>query len=206
MKKRLLSALLSLCMMLTMVPAAFAASVPDCPGGDSCTHAAAIGDVHYDTLQEAFDAAQNDDTVALLRNVAITPQGGNEAYLEPQIVIANKDVIFDLQSYTLSFDSSVYSENLPYFPLFISVNTGATLRVIADEGGTITAECGNNGAYGIDILGGEVIVDSGTFYGAPTALQIETGTLTINGGTFDLASTNKEAVPSQAKYVINCIF
>ena len=52
--------------------AARAASTTDCLGGDTCTHAAAIGDTHYDTLQEAIDAVstnENNHVIEVLRNL-----------------------------------------------------------------------------------------------------------------------------------------
>ena len=58
MKKRTLSIILILCMMLTMLPVtALAASDTSCDGGESCKHEAAIGNTHYDTLSEAIEAA-----------------------------------------------------------------------------------------------------------------------------------------------------
>ena len=56
-----------------MIPvAASADSTTDCLGGDTCTHAAAIGDTHYDTLQEAIDAVstnENNHVIEVLRNL-----------------------------------------------------------------------------------------------------------------------------------------
>ena len=70
MKKRTLSIILILCMMLTMLPVtALAASDTSCDGGESCKHEAAIGNTHYDTLSEAIEAAQAGETVLLLKDV-----------------------------------------------------------------------------------------------------------------------------------------
>lgn len=70
MKKRLLSALLALCMMLTMMPTvAFAAEgeqsqpVPLAEGD-----VAQIGNDTYPTLKDAIDASENGDTITLLGN------------------------------------------------------------------------------------------------------------------------------------------
>ena len=65
--KKLLSILLALCMVVSLLPAtALAASATECPGGESCTHEAAIGTTHYDTLKEAMNAATIGSTVQLL--------------------------------------------------------------------------------------------------------------------------------------------
>lgn len=61
--------LLALCMVLTLTPVTvFAASSDTCPGGSTCAHAAAIGNVHYDTLQEAIDEAASGSEIVLLKN------------------------------------------------------------------------------------------------------------------------------------------
>ena len=73
MKRKLLATLLALCLIVGMIPvAASANSMTDCPGDDTCTHAAAIGDTHYDTLQEAIDAVsanENNHVIEVLRNL-----------------------------------------------------------------------------------------------------------------------------------------
>ena len=73
MKRKLLATLLALCLIVGMIPvAASANSMTDCPGGDTCTHTAAIGNTHYDTLQEAIDAVsanENNHVIEVLRNL-----------------------------------------------------------------------------------------------------------------------------------------
>ena len=73
MKRKLLATLLALCLIVGMIPvAASADSTTDCPGDDTCTHAAAIGNTHYDTLQEAIDAVsanENNHVIEVLRNL-----------------------------------------------------------------------------------------------------------------------------------------
>ena len=67
-KQKLLSLLLAAAMVLTLLPvAALAATVENCTD-ENCSHAAAIGTTHYDTLAEAITAAQDGDTVALLKD------------------------------------------------------------------------------------------------------------------------------------------
>lgn len=73
-RKRLGSILLTAAMILSLLPVgALASSVTDCQGGENCTHQAAITvgatTTHYDTLQEALNAATNGETVKLLRNI-----------------------------------------------------------------------------------------------------------------------------------------
>ncbi|WP_368043643.1 hypothetical protein, partial [uncultured Flavonifractor sp.] len=73
MKRKMLSMLMALAMILSLLPVtALAADGTTCAGGEDCTHVAAIGDVHYDTLAEAVDAVADGQTIDLLR----TAEGG----------------------------------------------------------------------------------------------------------------------------------
>lgn len=67
-RKRLLTLITSIILVLTLTTAVSAASTENCPG--SCTHAAAIGTTHYDTLAEAFTAATDGCTVTVLCDIA----------------------------------------------------------------------------------------------------------------------------------------
>ncbi|MBM6924920.1 S-layer homology domain-containing protein [Pseudoflavonifractor phocaeensis] len=74
MKKKFLSTILALAMVLSLLPVtAGAEGVTNCQGGDTCTHEAAITKdgttTHYDTLKEALNAATDGQTVTLLKNI-----------------------------------------------------------------------------------------------------------------------------------------
>ena len=70
MKRRLLTLLLALAMVLTMLPmTALAATSEECAGDASCKHEAAIGATHYDTLKEAINAVGDNQTIVLLHDV-----------------------------------------------------------------------------------------------------------------------------------------
>ena len=68
MKRKFLSILLTLAMALTLLPvSAMAEETPvEAPAE---TKVAQIGDVKYDTLQAAVDAANDGDTITLLKSV-----------------------------------------------------------------------------------------------------------------------------------------
>ena len=73
MKKNLLLFLLVMSLVFCPLTATgLAAGVADCAGGDSCSHMAAIGNTHYDTLQDAVDAASAGETVTLLSNMELS--------------------------------------------------------------------------------------------------------------------------------------
>lgn len=189
MKKRFLSILTALCLALTLLP----------------TAALADGAVREVSSEQEFRSAITDassgDTVKLMEDIWITPTGEGTR-LTPQVSL-NTEVTLDLNGYTLGVAESAHGQSLTYTPVLLSVETGAKLTITGN--GTITSECGNNNSYCIDVNGGEVVVENGEFYGAVTAIQVESGNLIINGGTFDLAPTCKAQVPDYAKYVVNCI-
>ena len=66
-RTRIGSILLTMAMLLSLLPVTAGASNTDqCLDSNECTHEAAIGSIHYDTLQEALNAATNGETVTLL--------------------------------------------------------------------------------------------------------------------------------------------
>lgn len=75
MKKRIISALLAVCLLASLgTVGVFAADGVECDGGESCQHEAAFGDLHYATLADAVAAANasaNGGTITLLKEVSV---------------------------------------------------------------------------------------------------------------------------------------
>ena len=152
-----------------------------------------------ESLKTAIEAGGD---VVLNDNVALNKPNATEesaGHLVP-IMTITEDTVIDLNGKELTLIKP--DEELPYSPLMFTVNSGTT---VFEGDGVLNCEAGDNQVYGVDICGGNVIVNSGTYYGALTAFQVEKGSLTINGGFFDLAPTCKSQVPNYAKYVVNCI-
>ena len=151
------------------------------------------------------DAMTNGGVVALAKDVALVPEVADTTVstLVPQMTMT-KDTTLDLSGKKLAMDAS--AANADYgkaTPLMLTV-MGGTLTVTGD--GELNCEAGNNQVYGINVVnGGKVVIESGKFYGAMTAIQVQKGSLEIKGGFFDMAPTCKAAVPQYAKYVVNCI-
>ena len=63
---------LAICLLLMslLIVTVSAASVENCPG--TCTHQAAAGTTHFDTLEEAVSAADSGKTVALLADTVLS--------------------------------------------------------------------------------------------------------------------------------------
>ena len=178
MKQRILAILLSLTMMFTLVPTAMAEG----------KKVAKVGDVEYETLQAAIDAATAGQTVKLVANTA-----------EDIKISADKDITLDLGNSKLTNKSGDT----------ITVALGATLTVTgngesADEDGSAgtvdnvtngKADIVNNGTV---ILNGgwylrseETGVDSNTSGGNSYYNILNHGEMTINNDTMVMQETGK---------------
>ncbi len=102
MKRKLLAVSLALCLIVGMIPvAASANSTTDCPGGDTCPHAAAIGNTHYDTLQEAVEAVQDKGTITLLQDTEGSGIGTfKDGISSGKIPVKNFTIDFATHTYT----------------------------------------------------------------------------------------------------------
>ena len=139
-------------------------------------------------------------TIAKDAPVAIAPVVADktESTLVPQNTIT-KDTTITLEG-KLGVDAKEdYGEASP---VLMAVESG-TLTINGD--GELNCEAGNQQVYGINVIGGKVVINGGHYYGAITAVQVQKGSLEINGGFFDMAPTCKAQVPHYAKYVVNCI-
>lgn len=154
-----------------------------------------------DTYEELSTAVAGGGYIVLSNDITVVPVGVGDALI-PQMNIYKNTTLY-LNGKTLSFDKTATTESLSYTPAFFGVMTGATFTVYGE--GVIDAEAGYNTAYGINVFGGNLVINGGTYYGAMSAVQVQTGTCTINGGHFELADTIKEAAPQYSTYLINCI-
>ena len=157
--------------------------------------------------EETFrNSLESGGVIQLIDDITINPELSesqkNVSGLVPQMTVT-KDTTLDLSKYKLSVVESARDKDYDKAsPVLIAV-TGGTLTINGD--GEINCEAGDNQVYGININGGSVVINGGKFYGAITAVQVQKGTLEINGGFFDMAPTCKEQVPKYAKYVVNAI-
>lgn len=144
MKRKLLSILLTLCLAFSLLPtAALAEGVDNCTM-ESCGHVAAIGTTHYNTLQEAVDAATAGQTVKLVADVT-----------EDITISAGKNITLDLGNSKLTNKSGDT----------ITVALGATLTITGnseDETKVGTVDNVTNGKADI-VNNGTVILNGGTY-------------------------------------------
>ena len=197
MKKRMLSALLCLCMMLTMIPAAFAVedetvdtpvdsgqadTVPD----DTSSETAAI--TTQEALEAAIESAQTGGTITLDGDIKV----------ESTIRITGKSLKLDMRGHQIYNDTAVWDEENNSWSL-ISVGSGADLT-ITGEG---TFQTLQDDCYAVDVVdGGSCTIENGTFVGNIHAVYVLQGKLIVNGGTFSVQQKYNDTYPDE--YVLNC--
>ena len=189
MKRKLLATLLALCLIVGMIPvAASASSETNCPGGDTCTYAAAIGNTHYDTLQEAITAASPGQTIKLCKD--IDPS---------QPIEVSKTLTLDLAGHKISNTSPIWDDSKKHWSL---------IRVAKEGNLTLTGngilEALQDDCYAVDLYdtGSNCTIEDGTFIGNVHAVYVFAGNLTVNGGTFSVKQKYSEKYPYE--YVLNC--
>ena len=90
------------------------------------------------------------------------------------------------------------NNNTNFCALIVDANT----TINATENGGI--DTGTNGGYALNVRNGATLtINGGNYYGGGTAVQVQKGTLIINGGTFACEPYSNPVYGS--KYLINCI-
>ena len=194
MKKRLLSALLALCMVLTMVPAAFAVEdTMNDMGTDTTTTADDNSITTAEALKAAIDSASSEDTVTLGGDIEITET----------LIINNKTITLDLNHHTIkpSDDVDIW-KNTEKEKQWSLISIRGSSNVTITGGGTLQAK--KNDSYAIDVFdeGSKCTIENGTFVGNVHAVYVLEGSLVVNGGTFSVQQKYNDTFPYE--YVLNC--
>ena len=158
---------------------------------EAVTPEAKIGEVSYNTLQDALDNAESGDTVTLLKNIKTSSVDAANAGLA-----ISKSITLDLNDKTIISPDNMGNNKKNIAALTVKADT----TIKATTGGIDT---GKNGGYAINVLSGaKLTIDGGKYYGGSTAVQVQTGELTIKDGYFDA-----EAFSGSYGYnfIINCI-
>ena len=104
---------------------------------------------------------------------------------------------------TLNLDAKIISpDNMGNNSInFCALIVDADTTINAGENGGI--DTGVNGGYGINVRNGATLtINGGSYYGGGTAVQVQEGTLIINGGTF---ACEPFGDPYGYNFLINCI-
>ena len=84
---------------------------------------------------------------------------------------------------------------------FCALIVDADTTINASENGGI--DTGTNGGYGINVRNGATLtINGGNYYGGGTAVQVQKGTLIINGGTFACEPFGE---PYGTNFLLNCV-
>lgn len=137
----------------------------------------------YSTLAEAVAAAQDGQTVRLLADVEQNTQ-----------LTINKSITLDLNGKTIKNTVDIWGDTAN---AILSITNGAKVTITGN--GTIDAK--ENDCYTINVVKGDLTIENGTFYGNVSVVQVEEGSLSVKGGTFDL----HQKWEGSSKYLFNCI-
>ena len=176
MRKRFLSVLMALALVLSLLPISAMASEPT--GGVTTQEA----------LETAIEAAPAGGTVQLDGDISVT--------LTIQI---SKEITLDLAGHTISNPENIWDDDVNAWSL-VSVRAGGDLTITG--GGTFQAK--ENDCYAVDVMdGGTCTIESGTFVGNIHAVYVLSGALVVSGGTFSVQQ--KYSDPAKAdEFVLNC--
>ena len=140
----------------------------------------------YSTLADAVAAAENGQTVRLLA----------DAEQNTQLDI-DKSITLDLNGKTIKNTVDIWGDDTN---AILSIKGGAKVTITGN--GTIAAK--ENDCYTINVVNGDLTIENGTFVGNISVVQVQKGSLTINGGDFSLLQKMTDG-KGENRYLINCI-
>lgn len=146
-------------------------------------YVAAVGSKKYETLADAIRLAAKGQTVKLLADVEQNTQ-----------LTIGKSITLDLNGKTIKNTVDIWGDTAN---AILSIKNGAKVTITGN--GTIDAK--ENDCYTINVVKGDLTIENGTFYGNVSVVQVEEGSLSVKGGTFDL----HQKWEGSSKYLFNCI-
>lgn len=146
-------------------------------------YVAKVGSTKYETLADAIRLAAKGKTITLLADVEQNTQ-----------LTIDKSITLDLNGKTIKNTVDIWGDNTN---AILSIKKGAKVTITGN--GTIAAK--ENDCYTINVVKGDLTIENGTFYGNVSVVQVEEGTLSVKGGTFDL----HQKWEGSSKYLFNCI-
>lgn len=146
-------------------------------------YVAKVGSKKYETLADAIRLAAKGKTITLLADVEQNTQ-----------LTINKSITLDLNGKTIRNTVDIWGNKAN---AILSITNGAKVTITGN--GTIDAK--ENDCYTINVVKGDLTIENGTFYGNVSVVQVEEGTLSVKGGTFDL----HQKWEGSSMYLFNCI-
>ena len=151
-------------------------------------YVAEVGSTKYETLADAVAAAEDGQTVTLLCDVEQNTQ-----------LSINKSITLDLNGKTIRNTEAIWNDDGTSVAI-LSITNGANVTITGN--GTIAAK--ENDCYTINVVNGDLTIENGTFVGNISVVQVQKGSLTINGGAFSLLQKMTDG-KGENRYLINCI-
>ena len=113
-------------------------------------------------------------------------------------VIVKKPTTLNLNNKKIISPDNMGNNSTNFCALYVEADT----TINATEDGGINT--GTNGGYGINVnKGASLTINGGYYYGGGTAIQVQEGTLVINGGTFAVEPYSSPVYGY--KFLLNCI-
>ena len=113
-------------------------------------------------------------------------------------VIVKKPTTLNLDNKKIISPDNMGNNSTNFCALYVEADT----TINATEDGGINT--GTNGGYGINVnKGASLTINGGYYYGGGTAIQVQKGTLVINGGTFAVEPYSSPVYGY--KFLLNCI-
>ena len=155
-------------------------------------YVAKVGSKKYETLADAIGAAQDGDTVTLLKDID----------LPATAVVKRKTITLDLNGKTISNSTDIWNESINAWSL-ISVRDNGDLT-INDTAGGGTLKAKENDCYALDVQDKDtaLTVNAGTYVGNISAIYAYDGKVTINGGHFSIQQKKDDGDPY--RFTLNC--
>lgn len=147
---------------------------------------ARVGGQDYESLADAVAAAKDGETVTLLSDVE----------QNSQLDIA-ESITLDLNGKTIKNTVNIWGDNAN---AILSIRNNAKVTITGN--GAITAK--EDDCYTINVVNGDLTIENGTFVGNISVVQVQKGSLTINGGAFSLLQKMTDG-KGESRYLINCI-
>ena len=144
-------------------------------------------------VTELKEALTNGGVVAVTKDI----QTNNIEDTAAARIVISQPTTLNLEKKIITPDN-MGNNNTNFCALIVDADT----TINAGENGGI--DTGVNGGYGINVRNGATLtINGGYYYGGGTAVQVQKGTLIINGGTF---ACEPYSNPTYGyKYLINCI-
>ena len=131
-------------------------------------------------------------------NVATDIRTNNSEDTAAARVVISQPTTLNLDKKIISPDNMGNNTNSNFVALYVNADT--TINAGKDGG----IDTGVNGGYGINVKDGATLtINGGYYYGGGTAVQVQEGTLIINGGTF---ACEPYSNPTYGyNFLINCV-